>query len=73
MNMHPSYYNLQKVHQIQPKSAAFSTTSLVNAQPLLYCNKCNYETPPEGGVQLTASKWICSKCWVARVRNKSHK
>lgn len=73
MNMHPSYWTIQKVHQVQPNSAAFSTSSFVNAQPLLFCNQCNYETPPEGGIQLTASKWICSKCWVERARHKRHK
>lgn len=73
MNMHPSYWSLQRVHETQPNSAAFSTSSFVKAQPLLLCNGCNYETPPEGGIQLTASKWICSKCWVERARHKRHK
>lgn len=73
MNMHPSYWSLQKVHQVQSKSAAFSASSLVKAQPLQYCNSCDYDTPPEGGIQLTTSKWICSKCWVERTRHKRHK
>ena len=73
MNMHSSCRDLQNVHRIQPKSAEFSITSFVNAQPLRYCNKCHYETPPEGGIQLTASKWICSKCWVDRTRHSCRK
>jgi hypothetical protein len=31
------------------------------------CNKCEEMKPPEGGVQMSPSKWHCAPCWVKRV------
>lgn len=39
-----------------------------NASPLRPCNgPCGREKPPEGGVQMNASKWVCATCWRARM------
>lgn len=27
------------------------------------CIRCNEQRPPEGGVDMGASKWVCAKCW----------
>jgi hypothetical protein len=35
------------------------------------CNKCESMKPPEGGIQMSPSKWHCALCWTKRatVRN----
>ena len=30
---------------------------------LKFCNKCEEIKPPEGGVQMSAARWICASCW----------
>ena len=34
---------------------------------LKLCNKCEEMKPPEGGIQMTPSKWYCAPCWTKRV------
>lgn len=36
------------------------------AHKLQMCNKCNREKPPEGGVEMSATRWICASCWTDR-------
>jgi len=31
------------------------------------CNACNEMKPPEGGIQLSHTKWHCARCWANRV------
>jgi len=35
------------------------------------CDKCGQTKPPEGGIQMSPSKWHCVTCWTKRatVRN----
>ena len=35
--------------------------------PLKLCNKCEEKRPPEGGIQLSPSKWYCAACWAKKV------
>jgi hypothetical protein len=28
-----------------------------------HCHDCNRDRLPEGGVQMTAKRWICARCW----------
>ena len=34
---------------------------------LKLCNKCEELKPPEGGIELSTSRWHCSTCWINRV------
>jgi hypothetical protein len=35
-----------------------------NAMPLKHCQgACDSPKPPEAGVQVSASKWVCASCW----------
>ena len=36
------------------------------AHKLRLCNKCEEMRPPEGGVQMSAARWICASCWTNR-------
>lgn len=33
------------------------------ANSFKFCNPCKQDKPPEGGVQMTPSKWVCYSCW----------
>ena len=35
------------------------------------CNKCEEMRPPEGGVQMSPSKWLCAVCWTRRITTKN--
>lgn len=30
------------------------------------CGKCSENKPPEGGIQLSPTKWICAACWTRK-------
>lgn len=34
------------------------------------CSKCKQERPPEGGIQMSPTKWICAPCWTRRATNR---
>jgi len=36
-----------------------------------FCNKCTQMRPPEGGVELSATKWHCASCWTKRLTTKN--
>lgn len=38
---------------------------------LQLCNKCEEMRPPEGGIQMSAARWICACCWTKRVTTKN--
>lgn len=31
------------------------------------CTKCGNSRPPEGGIELSRTRWVCAKCWIRRV------
>tara|TARA_B110000503_G_scaffold98029_1_gene146971 strand:+ start:787 stop:942 length:156 start_codon:yes stop_codon:yes gene_type:complete len=33
------------------------------AHKLKLCTKCKKDKPPEGGVEMSQTKWICQACW----------
>jgi hypothetical protein len=43
------------------------------AHKLQLCSKCNKEKPPEGGVEMSATKWICASCWTDRETGRNLK
>ena len=30
------------------------------------CGKCSESKPPEGGINMTPTKWICAACWTRK-------
>lgn len=45
----------------------------VHGHKLRLCNKCEEMKPPEGGVQMSGSRWICASCWTNRETSKNLK
>ena len=35
------------------------------------CDKCEILKPPEGGIQMSPSKWYCAHCWTKRTLARS--
>jgi hypothetical protein len=35
------------------------------------CNKCEEMKPPEGGIELSPSRWSCARCWANKVISRS--
>lgn len=62
-----------KKHTLKPNPAVFDEELFKRAQALKLCGVCNIERVPEGGVQVTASKWVCYKCWPNYVRKRMAK
>jgi hypothetical protein len=31
------------------------------------CAKCRESRPPEGGIQMSESRWMCAVCWTKRM------
>ena len=44
--------------------------SSINAHKFKLCNKCEELRPPEGGINMSPSKWICAHCWVVRTTRR---
>jgi len=40
---------------------------------LKFCNVCECEKPPEGGVELNVNKWLCQVCWNKRITGQNLK
>ena len=38
---------------------------------LKQCNKCDEMKPPEGGIQMSPTKWHCASCWAKRLTTKN--
>jgi hypothetical protein len=43
----------------------------VHGHKLRLCNKCEEKKPPEGGVQMSAARWMCASCWTNRVTSQN--
>ena len=37
------------------------------------CNKCEEMRAPEGGIELSPTRWSCSACWANRVTRRNLK
>ena len=35
------------------------------------CNKCEEMKPPEGGVEMSSTRWLCMGCWSSRTSLRS--
>ncbi|CAB4136542.1 hypothetical protein UFOVP312_13 [uncultured Caudovirales phage] len=31
-----------------------------------FCDQCETKKPPEGGVQVRPTRWVCAACWVRK-------
>jgi hypothetical protein len=45
----------------------------VRANKMQICSKCLKEKPPEGGVEMSATKWVCASCWTNRAIRRTYK
>lgn len=53
----------------------FDPISLGQSTPvhqLKFCNSCDCEKPPEGGIQVNA-KWLCQVCWNRKISGRNLK
>lgn len=41
-----------------------------NTQRFKQCDKCDVSKPPEGGIQMSPSKWYCAACWALRATRR---
>lgn len=39
---------------------------MMPAHKLKFCMKCETDKPPEGGVEMSSTRWICMGCWVRK-------
>lgn len=37
------------------------------------CGKCEIAKPPEGGIHMSPSKWVCAMCWTNRTTSRNLK
>ena len=44
-----------------------------NMHKFRLCNKCNQDRPPEGGIEMNPTRWICAACWTHRAIKRSNK
>jgi hypothetical protein len=35
------------------------------------CGKCSEMRAPEGGVEMSPTKWVCAACWIGRTTKKN--
>jgi|AntAceMinimDraft_1070359.scaffolds.fasta_scaffold26814_1 hypothetical protein len=52
------------------KSIDIKTITLTG-RPFKECGKCEEMCPPEGGIEVSAIKWLCASCWA--IRNTRYK
>jgi hypothetical protein len=45
----------------------------VHGHKLQLCNKCALKKPPEGGVEMSATRWLCASCWTDRITGQNLK
>jgi len=45
----------------------------MNDRPHRECDKCRKTKPPEGGIEMSPTKWVCYGCWVQRRRTAPRK
>lgn len=35
----------------------------MNGQRLKVCIQCTEPKPPEGGIDMSPTRWLCARCW----------
>lgn len=43
------------------------------AHQVKLCNKCNKTKPPEGGIEMSRTRWICAQCWTHKAIGRAQK
>lgn len=41
-----------------------------NGHRFKLCGKCSQSKPPEGGIDMSPTRWICASCWTIRVTRR---
>lgn len=41
-----------------------------NAQRLKLCAQCEEKKPPEGGIDMKPTRWICAACWTRKATRR---
>jgi len=41
--------------------------------PPKFCNKCNEQRLPEGGIEMGPGRWVCATCWAKRAMKRQPK
>ncbi len=47
-----------------------STDNMRNAQRLKLCAQCEEKKPPEGGIDIKPTRWICAACWTRKATRR---
>ena len=42
--------------------------SAIHGQKYKTCAKCEKEQPPEGGIDMSPTRWVCVVCWTRRTQ-----
>lgn len=37
------------------------------------CSKCNQDKPPEGGIEMSPTRWLCASCWTNKAIRRTYK
>ena len=40
---------------------------------LRLCSKCEKTKPPEGGIEMSPTRWICAVCWTHKAIGRAQK
>lgn len=46
---------------------------LSHKYPLKRCSRCDEDRVPEGGIDMSPTKWVCAACWVRRSASSQQK
>lgn len=43
------------------------------AHQLKLCSKCKNMKPPEGGIEMSPTRWMCASCWTNKAIRRTYK
>lgn len=47
-----------------------TSTAPRNAHRFKLCNKCEEKKPPEGGIEMSSTRWLCAACWTHKATRR---
>ena len=42
---------------------------MMPAHKFKFCSNCESDKPPEGGIEISPTRWICMGCWIRKSVN----
>lgn len=42
----------------------------IQGQKYKTCAKCSKDQPPEGGIEMSPTRWVCVLCWTRKAQSK---